>query len=91
MFAQTTEQDEHVDRLIESVQKQNHYAVEIGNELDVHTQLLDDMSVGVNKTSSNVRDQNVRMMKMEDKVKVGSCWGCILLQSVIIVVLFCVL
>ncbi len=44
--------------------------MKIGEELDVHTALLEDMSGGVSKTSDKVQDQNIKIMKHEDKVKV---------------------
>ena len=45
-------------------------AVEIGNELDEHVSLLNSMEGGVDKTTGRVKQQNVKLMKFEDKVKV---------------------
>jgi len=85
------DQDAQMDGLIGSVAKQNEVAVEISNELDVHSALLDDMQDGVAGTTENVRKTNVRLMKFEEKVKVGGCWGCILVQAIVLVLIILLL
>mmetsp|Transcript_24792 Transcript_24792/g.34156 ORF Transcript_24792/g.34156 Transcript_24792/m.34156 type:complete len:225 (+) Transcript_24792:168-842(+) len=82
-----SEQDQTVDLLADSLAKQHEVAVEIGNELDEHVSLLNSMEGGVDKTTGRVKQQNVKLMKFEDKVKVTGLWMAILVQTVIALVL----
>lgn len=46
-----TEQDTHLDTLSGSIRRQRELSENIGNELDVHTGLLEDLESGLDNTA----------------------------------------
>ncbi|KAF5381654.1 hypothetical protein D9615_005477 [Tricholomella constricta] len=55
------EQDEHLDRLSNSINRQHHISLQINDELDVHTGLLEELDTDLDRTGSRLSSARRRL------------------------------
>ncbi|WRT70246.1 uncharacterized protein IL334_007241 [Kwoniella shivajii] len=63
------DQDERLNLLSHSIGRQNHLSVQIGSELDLHHQLLEDTDTAMDRTSANLHRARRRLDKVADEAK----------------------
>jgi len=85
--SQMGQQEEHLDLLSQSLNRQKEIGVTINTELDVHTKLLDDMDTKVHKTQAGIERERRHMEGVSEKSKVCGMWVIIIILMLIIVVL----
>jgi syntaxin 8 len=56
-----SEQDESIDRLAESISRQRELSIQIGDELDSHAQLLDEVEILTDRHQSRLDNAKKRM------------------------------
>jgi len=83
---QMGDQDQTLDLLSQSVQKQREIAVTINTELDVHNRLLDDLDTKTGKTQAGIERERRHVAKVSESAKVGGMWIIIVLLIIIIIV-----
>lgn len=71
------EQDQQLDRLSHSIGRQHHISVQINDELDVHTGLLEELDTDLDRTESRLTGARRRL----DKVARGAARNCQPLSS----------
>jgi len=49
-----TEQDQHLDQLSHSINRQHHISLQINEELDVHHGLLQDLDTDIDRTQNRL-------------------------------------
>jgi len=83
------DQDDLLDALHESVQKQKHLGYAIHDELDLQSHLLDDIDHDVNKVTGKTKAANNSLTKLSKRTKTGGTI-CIIVILIIILVLLLV-
>lgn len=82
-FSKRSEQDQHLDRLSHSINRQHHISLQIGDELDVHTGLLEELDTDLDLTESRLSSARRGLDRVAKGAKEnGSFWHCILLSVV---------
>eukprot|EP00243_Klebsormidium_subtile_P014090 TRINITY_DN9787_c0_g1_i1.p1 TRINITY_DN9787_c0_g1~~TRINITY_DN9787_c0_g1_i1.p1 ORF type:complete len:235 (-),score=67.04 TRINITY_DN9787_c0_g1_i1:278-982(-) len=85
------EQDDQLDELAQTVSSTHHIALAVNDELDLHTQLLDDIDRDLDSTRSrvkNVRDKLTRLSRQSSR----SCsYICLFLTMIGIIIVLLVL
>uniref|UniRef100_A0A7S4KVI7 t-SNARE coiled-coil homology domain-containing protein n=1 Tax=Paramoeba aestuarina TaxID=180227 RepID=A0A7S4KVI7_9EUKA len=81
------EQDTQVEMISESLGTTHKVAVAIGDELDIHGDLLEEMKQGVSHTTGRVQDENVKITKLEEKASLTKWYVGLGVQSIVLVVL----
>ena len=64
-----TDQDERLNLLSSSIGRQNHLSVQIGDELDVHSDLLEDTDAAMDRTQQRLNRAKKRLDKVADNAK----------------------
>ncbi|KAJ5458015.1 hypothetical protein N7475_009403 [Penicillium sp. IBT 31633x] len=77
------EQDDHLDRLGESIGRQHQLSIQIGDELDGHVQLLDGMDGDVERHQNRLNRARRRIDKIRRKA--GENWSMMTIIGLIIV------
>jgi len=84
--SQMQDQDQTLDILSTSIQKQKEIAVTINTELDVHNKLLDDLDGKVGKTQAGIERERRHIAKVSESAKVGCMWVVIVILIIVIIV-----
>ncbi|KVH99167.1 Target SNARE coiled-coil domain-containing protein [Cynara cardunculus var. scolymus] len=88
-MSRTTEQDEGLEKLEETVISTKHIALAVNEELDLHTRLIDDLDHHVDVTDSRLKRVQKHLAILNKRTKGGcSCLG--LLLSVVGIVMLLV-
>lgn len=77
------DQDDQLDRLGESIGRQHQLSIEIGDELDGHVALLDDVDSGVDRHQSRLGNARRRIDKIRRSA--GDNWSMMTIVGLIIV------
>ena len=77
------EQDEHLDRLGESIGRQRDLSIQIGSELDDHAMLLDEVDERVDRHQGQLDRANKRLTTFARKAKEN--WSLTLIVVLIII------
>lgn len=64
-----TEQDEHLDQLSHSITRQHHISLQINDELDVHTGLLEELDTDLDRTESRLTGARRRLNQVAKGAK----------------------
>lgn len=75
------DQDERLNHLSNSINRQNQLSVQIGDELDVHHQLLEDTDAAMDRTSASLGRARKRLDKVANEAKQYGQTFCILFIS----------
>jgi len=83
------EQDDQLDQLAEVIERQKRIGMQIGDELDLHVQLLEDTDIRVDQTQSRLRNAGKRLDDVRVKLKEASCsfWSTVVLAIVLLLLL----
>ena len=68
------EQDEHLDHLSRSINRQHHISLQINDELGVHTGLLEELDTEVDRTGSRLSSARRRLDKLAKGARENSLW-----------------
>lgn len=69
-----TDQDERLNLLSHSIGRQNHLSVQIGDELDIHHELLEDTEAGMDRTAARLNRARRSLDTVADNAKQhGEC------------------
>lgn len=85
------EQDEHLDRLSQSINRQHHISVQINDELDVHTGLLEELDTDIDRTHSRLGNARRRLDRVAQGAKENSsavAIGLIIFILLILIIVF---
>jgi len=85
------DQDEHLDRLSQSVSRQHHISLQINDELDVHTGLLEELDTDIDQTHSRLGSARRRLDRVAQGAKENSsavAIGAIILILLILIIIF---
>jgi syntaxin 8 len=63
------DQDERLNHLSTSINRQNQLSMQIGDELDVHHQLLEDTDGAMDRTAARLGRARKRLDKVADEAK----------------------
>jgi hypothetical protein len=63
------DQDERLNHLSTSINRQNQLSMQIGDELDVHHQLLEDTDGAMDRTAASLGRARKRLDKVADEAK----------------------
>lgn len=66
------EQDQRLDELSHSINRQHHISVQINDELDVHQGLLEDLDGGVDQTSGRLGTARRKLDRVAKGIKENS-------------------
>jgi hypothetical protein len=70
------DQDERLNHLSTSINRQNQLSMQIGDELDVHHQLLEDTDGAMDRTAASLGRARKRLDKVADEAKqYGTSFG----------------
>ncbi|KAL1303421.1 hypothetical protein AAFC00_006811 [Neodothiora populina] len=84
------EQDDQLDTLGESIRRQRHLGVQMGNELDEQVELLDDVEAGVGRHQGTLDRAQTRLKGVARKAKDNWSWitiACLILILVLLIAL----
>lgn len=81
------EQDRGLENLSKVISRQKGIAVTIGNEVDLHNELLDDISIRMDSTNTSIQRESVEVRVITDKDNTCGYWLVILILFVGIVTL----
>ncbi|KAK5578903.1 hypothetical protein RB653_008578 [Dictyostelium firmibasis] len=81
------EQDESLDLLSQSIMRQKNIAHAMGNELEQHNEMLDDIEIGTDAVSMRLRNANRRMETIKQNAGSTCMIVCIVILIILIVVL----
>ncbi|KAF9519385.1 hypothetical protein BS47DRAFT_1337142 [Hydnum rufescens UP504] len=81
------EQDTHLDTLSHSIRRQREISENIGSELDVHTGLLEDLEVGLDRTAGSLGGARRRL----ETVGRGARENCSAVTIAILIVVLLIL
>lgn len=65
----TPEQDQHLDHLSHSINRQHHISLQINEELDVHHGLLQDLDADIDRTQSRLGKARKKLDRVARGVK----------------------
>jgi len=85
------EQDDHLDRLSQSVNRQHHISLQINDEIDVHAGLLEELDTDVDRTHSRLGGARRRLDRFAQGAKENSsavAIGVIILILLILIIIF---
>ena len=63
------DQDERLNLLSSSIGRQNHLSVQIGDELDVHSELLEDTDAAMDRTQQRLNRAKKRLDRVASDAK----------------------
>ncbi|WVR00252.1 hypothetical protein IAU59_007395 [Kwoniella sp. CBS 9459] len=67
--AMMDDQDERLNLLSNSIGRQNHLSIQIGSELDIHHQLLEDTDAAMDRTAASLGRARRRLNRVADDAK----------------------
>lgn len=70
-----TDQDERLTLLSHSINRQSHLSVQIGDELDIHHELLEDTDAAMDRTAARLNSARRRLDHVADNAKQYGGWG----------------
>ncbi|KAF4566303.1 hypothetical protein EYR36_011721 [Pleurotus pulmonarius] len=85
------EQDEHLDRLSQSVGRQHHISLQINDELDVHTGLLQELDTDLDQTGNRLTSARRRLDQVARGAKENSsamAIGLLILILLLLIIIF---
>jgi len=85
------EQDEHLDHLSRSINRQHHISLQINDELGVHTGLLEELDTEVDRTGSRLSSARRRLDKLAKGARENSSTvtiGLLILVLLILIIVF---
>ncbi|KAG9219990.1 hypothetical protein CCMSSC00406_0006903 [Pleurotus cornucopiae] len=85
------EQDEHLDRLSQSVGRQHHISLQINDELDVHTGLLQELDTDLDQTGNRLTGARRRLDRVARGAKENSsamAIGLLILILLLLIIIF---
>jgi syntaxin 8 len=85
------DQDEHLDRLGESIGRQRELSIQIGDELETHVELLDDVDERVDRTQGRLDGAKKKLGTVARRAKDNVQLTIILVLIIILVLLIIVL
>lgn len=65
----SSDQDERLNLLSHSINRQNHLSVQIGDELDIHHELLEDTDAAMDRTANRLGRARRRLDNVADNAK----------------------
>jgi syntaxin 8 len=68
----TKEQDQHLDNLSHSINRQHHISLQINDELDVHHGLLQDLDADIDRTQGRLSNARKKLDRVARGVKNNS-------------------
>lgn len=68
-FPTSTDQDERLNLLSHSIVRQNHLSIQIGSELDLHNELLEDTDHAMDRTTARLSGAKKRLDKVASDAK----------------------
>ncbi|KAJ3576013.1 hypothetical protein NP233_g705 [Leucocoprinus birnbaumii] len=86
-----TEQDDHLDRLSQSINRQHHISLQINDELEVHSGLLEELDTDIDRTHSRLSGARRRLDRVAQGAKENSsavAIGVIILILLILIIIF---
>ncbi|EFA80454.1 putative syntaxin 8 [Heterostelium album PN500] len=81
------EHDQALDLLSNSLMRQKNMASAMNTELEIHNQLLDDVEIGVDRTTSRIQHTNSKMNILKENASSCGMIICIVLLIIFIIVL----
>jgi len=84
------QQDDSLDTLSATIQRQREIAIDIGSEVDLHTGLLDDLDSQTERATSGVYRETRRVQTFEKKAKTGMMYCIIVALLILLIVLVAV-
>ncbi|PFH51638.1 hypothetical protein AMATHDRAFT_142045 [Amanita thiersii Skay4041] len=81
------EQDDHLDRLSQSIGRQHHISLQINDELDTHTGLLDDLDTDLDRTGSRLTSARRRLDRFAKGAKENGSTVTIALLILVLLIL----
>ncbi|KAK4494685.1 hypothetical protein PRZ48_014041 [Zasmidium cellare] len=85
------DQDEQLDTLSQSIGRQRMLGIQMGNELDEHNELLDDVERGVDRHSNTLTGAQKRLGHIARKSKENWNWITITILIIVLVLLIIIL
>ncbi|KXN85651.1 Syntaxin-52 [Leucoagaricus sp. SymC.cos] len=85
------EQDDHLDRLSQSISRQHHISLQINDELDVHSGLLEELDTDIDRTHSRLSSARRRLDRVAQGAKENSsavAIGVIIFILLILIIIF---
>ncbi|KAF5353951.1 hypothetical protein D9756_007178 [Leucocoprinus leucothites] len=85
------EQDDHLDQLSQSINRQHHISLQIGGELEVHSGLLEELDTDIDRTHSRLSGARRRLDRVAQGAKENSsavAIGVIILILLILIIIF---
>ena len=84
------DQDEQLDSLSSAISRQHALSLRVAEELELHSNLLDDTEAAVDRTDANLRRASGRLDQFAQKAKNTGSTGLIVALIVILVILIIV-
>jgi len=84
------EQDEHLDMLSHSINRQHHISLQINDELDVHTGLLEELDTDLDETESRMTSARRRLDRVAKGAKENGSTVAIAVLILVLLVLIIV-
>lgn len=78
------DQDERLNLLSNSINRQNHLSIQIGSELDVHHDLLDDTDQAMDRTQARLLKARKRLDKVAREAKQYGQYSVFFLRFVVL-------
>ena len=69
LLALRTDQDERLNLLSHSIGRQNHLSIQIGSELDLHNEMLEDTDQAMDRTTARLSKARKRLDKVASDAK----------------------
>lgn len=85
------EQDQHLDRLASSVSRQHNLSLQIGDELDSHLELLDELDDLTDRSQGRLATAKQRLTKFSRKAKDNGSILTIAILFIVFIILLIVL
>jgi len=85
------EQDEHLDQLSHSINRQHHVSLQINDELDVHTGLLEELDTDLDQTQNRLSSARRRLDRVARGAKNNGSTvtiGVLILVLLILIIIF---
>eukprot|EP00048_Salpingoeca_helianthica_P015597 m.227583 g.227583 ORF g.227583 m.227583 type:complete len:284 (-) comp17252_c0_seq1:27-878(-) len=79
------EQDQGLEMLQQSIARQRQIGLQIGEELDTHNIMLDDLSAGIDNTGARLNRETKHIIHISEKAKTNGMCCCIVLLILVII------
>lgn len=81
------EQDRGLDNLSKVISRQKGIAITIGNEVDLHNELLDDISTRMDSTNTSIQRESVQVRVISERDNTCGYWIIIIILFIAIAIL----